>query len=182
MTHKEWLANEYMLWQATLKEVSLEAAPENPVVVRMLGQLQARIKRMEDYAKKIMGIQQGAINEIGGGIGEFYLTLLQHGYKGEYYIYDLPIVKQFQNKYIDYCKGKPISKQPLTDALLVSFYALGEFDDELKQQYIPVIKSSKHGYIAWNPHSGASDDLSIFDSHKITVTDGVEPGIKIITW
>ena len=143
--------------------------------------------RMMYYAIQVIKIGPMSILEIGGGVGQFYAILRALGYKDEYLISDIDDVEIFQHKYLkkvaDMTGLDTEQSSPMFNYdLLVSFYALGEFDDKTKQHYKGVIKFCKHGYIAWNPHSGASDDLSIFDSHKITVTDGVEPGIKIIRW
>jgi hypothetical protein len=150
--------------------------------------------RMVYYAQQILKLNPFSVCEIGGGVGQFYAILRALGYKGEYFIYDKPDVRNFQRKYLD-----EVSKQTGLNTLLnksgvrlgynafmyemvVSFYAIGEFDDEKKNEYFDyVINPTVHGFIAWNPHSGASDDLSLF-KHDIKVTDGLEPGIKIITW
>lgn len=138
------------------------------------------------YAKEIMKRNLSSICEIGGGVGQFYAILRALGWKGDYWINDLPEVQEFQSKYLD-----EVSKQTGLDwqlirrnnfDMLVSFYALGEFDAGNRQQYEQLIDSAPHGYIAWNPHSGASDSLSIFENHDIKVTPGVEPGISIIEW
>lgn len=137
------------------------------------------------YAQQIIKLNPSSVCEIGGGVGQFYAILRALGYKGEHYIYDLPDVQSFQKKYL-----REVSKQTGLNLelgicscdIIVSFYALGEFDDDTKQHYSNIISNIPHGYIAWNPHSGATDDLSIFNAHKITITPGIEPGIKIIQW
>lgn len=143
--------------------------------------------RMIHYASIVMYLNPSSICEIGGGVGQFYAILRALGYKGKYYIYDLPDVRAFQDKYLAEVSNQTGLQLPLEESgkgcdLLVSFYALGEFDDEKKQWYKHIIDAAPHGYIAWNPHSGANDDLSIFDNKNINVTPGVEPEIKIITW
>lgn len=138
------------------------------------------------YAKEILKRNPSSICEIGGGVGQFYAILRALWWKGDYWINDLPEVQEFQSKYLG-----EVSKQTGLDwqlvrrnnfDMLVSFYALGEFDAGNRQQYEQLIDSAPHGYIAWNPHSGASDSLSIFENHDIKVTPGVEPGISIIEW
>ena len=138
------------------------------------------------YALEILKRNPTSICEIGGGAGQLYAVLRVFGYKGTYWIYDLPEVQQFQGLYL-----AEIEKQigiNLTQTyqegydMFVSFYALGEFDDFLKLCHKPLIDHCNHGYIAWNAHSGASDDLSIFNNRDIKVSFGVEPNIKIIEW
>lgn len=143
--------------------------------------------RFVHYAREILKRNPSSICEIGAGVGQFYATLLALGYKGQYCIEDLKEIRQFQVKYLEEVHKRTglklnWSKTMEPEEMLVSFYALGEFDDETKRSHQQLIDSSKRGYIAWNPHSGANDDLSIFDSHNITVTPGLEPGIKIIEW
>lgn len=138
------------------------------------------------YAQEILKRNPTRICEIGGGVGQFYAILRAIGYTGEYYIEDLPEVNKFQRKYLKEVKSQTGVECPLKYHIkpnfVVSFYAFGEFDDELKKEYFnKVIKWVKHGYIAFNPHSGASDDLSLF-KHDIKVTPGLEPGIKIVEW
>lgn len=138
------------------------------------------------YANRVLKRNPTSICEIGGGVGQFYAILRALGYKGEYMILDLEPVHLFQLKYLN-----EVNRQTglntdfelrLNCEMAVSFYALGEFSDEKKKHYFDtVINKMIHGYIAWNPHSGASDDLSLF-KHDIKVTIGIEPGIKIIQW
>lgn len=140
------------------------------------------------YANQILKLNPSSICEIGGGVGQFYAILRALGYKGTYKIVDKSEVIQFVNKYLD-----EVEKQTglnlnmgadgnMGSEMVVSFYALGEFDDQTKADYFrTIINNTKHGYIAWNAHSGASDDLSLF-KHDIKVTPGIEEGIKIIQW
>lgn len=141
--------------------------------------------RMFYYAKEIIKLNPPSICEIGGGVGQFYAILRAMGYKGTYWIFDIPEVITFQGKYLNEVTrrtGLPLHQTFCKFDTVISFYAIGEFDDETKQHYSPLISDCPHGYIAWNPHSGAKDDLSIFNGHDITVTPGIEPGIKIIQW
>jgi hypothetical protein len=141
--------------------------------------------RMIYYAMQILARNPSSICEIGGGVGQFYAILRALGWKGDYYIRDLKPVQEFQNKYL-----KEVSNQTglYTDQticefeMLVSLYALGEFDNDTRQQYESLIDATPHGYIAFNPHSGASDSLSIFENHDIKVNPGIEPGVSIIQW
>lgn len=142
--------------------------------------------RMIYYSIEVYKRNPSSIIEIGGGVGQFYAILRALGWKGKYRIIDLPAVCAFQCEYL-----AEVARQTGLDTsldygatefeMLVSFYALGEFDDDTKRSYKGLINSVPHGYVAWNSHSGASDDLSIF-KHDIKVTPGIEPGIKIITW
>jgi len=145
--------------------------------------------RMAYYALKVIEAAPTSIVEIGGGVGQFYVILRALGWKGVYDIVDLPDVKSFQEKYISIAAAKTgldlsfDNKDSFIDKpFICSFYALGEFDDETKEKYLPIIKSSNHGLILWNPHSGASTEIP-FDC---TVTDecpktSTEP-IKMLTW
>lgn len=150
------------------------------------GEISGRCWRYIYYAQQILKRNPSSICEIGGGVGQFYAILRALGYNGAYGIIDLGAVIKFQEKYL-----AEVEKQTGLDLhlglidspdLIVSFYALGEFDDETKQNYM-WINSCPHGYIAFNPHSGASDDLSLFKhKHDIKVTPGIEPGVKIVEW
>ena len=108
------------------------------------------------------------------------------GYKGSYYIYDLPGVKEFQRKYLNRVTELTGLNTDLGNLhayqYCVSFYALGEFDDELKRHYIEgVVKNCKHGLIIWNPHSGASEEIGfeckVEDEFPLT-----SPNNKMLTW
>lgn len=145
-----------------------------------------RLRRMVYYANEIMKRNPSSICEIGGGVGEFYAILRALGWEGHYCIYDLSDVRIFQKKYLEEVEKRTGLKFPqdftqTVNRMVVSFYALGEFDDDTKKQYEGIIEESGRGYIAWNPHSGAADDLSLF-KHDIKVSPGIEPGVKIIQW
>lgn len=146
----------------------------------------SRFFRYVHYAQQILQRNPISIVEIGGGVGQFYATLRALGWNGFYHIVDIPEVMAFQEEYLDYVSeqtGLDLALNPsISPKMLLSFYALGEFDDETKESYRQLITDSPHGYIAWNSHSGASEDLSIFSAHDITVTPGLEPGITIIEW
>lgn len=140
------------------------------------------------YALEILKRNPSSICEIGGGVGQFYAILRALGYKGTYKICDKAEVIEFVNKYLAEVENKTGlnlnmgADGNMGSEMVVSFYALGEFDDETKQSYVSLLHFCKHGYIAWNSHSGASDDLRIFGKRYITVTAGIEPGVKIIEW
>lgn len=142
--------------------------------------------RMIYYAQKIFKINPPSITEIGGGVGQFYAILRALGYKGEYFIADLPDVVRFQKSYlaevyIQTGLHLPLLKEPKYD-FCCSFYALGEFDDETKKWYVEnLVNKCKHGCIAWNPHSGASDHPE-YIQHDMQIEPGIEEGIKIIQW
>jgi hypothetical protein len=118
--------------------------------------------RMLYYARQVLLRNPASIVEIGGGVGEFYAILRALGYTGRYFIFDLPEVKAFQADYLAEVERQtgldlPFYAYPKSYDFCVSFYALGEFDDELKSWYIEnVVKKCAHGFIVWNPHSGAS--------------------------
>lgn len=120
--------------------------------------------RMIYYAVKIAKYKPISVVEIGGGVGQFYAILRALGYSGSYWIYDLPEVQQFQRMYLYTVEHDTGMKMPLEfigdPDLCVSFYALGEFDEELRDHYVKtVIKRSRHGFVLWNPHSGASEKI-----------------------
>ncbi len=212
VSHKLWLDNEYAMWADALTESTVHNFKEHPMVQRMLGNIDAapfltlvvppivadidnigREKweplsgtglRMLYYAEQVMKLSPKSIVEIGGGVGQFYATLRALGYDGEYYIYDLPTVKVFQDKYLQEVEsrtGLSLSQSKVANPdFCVSFHAIGEFNDELKSWYIEnVVMKCKHGFVIWNPHSGASDKIGF----KCKVTDEqVSPGAKRLTW
>lgn len=120
--------------------------------------------RMAYYGLQVIKHEPLSIVEIGGGVGQFYAVLRALGYNGEYYIWDLTEVKKFQYKYLQKVNELTDLNTDLgqpTNNFCVSFYALGEFDDEAKDYYLQnVVNKCKHGFIIWNGHSGASNNLS----------------------
>ena len=116
------------------------------------------------YAYKVLANNPTSIVEIGGGVGQFYAVLRVLGYKGKYFIYDLPEVKEFQRKYLDRVTeltGLNTDLEFTNFDYCVSFYALGELDDETKEWYVEsVVKQTPHGMIVWNPHSNASKEIN----------------------
>lgn len=142
--------------------------------------------RMLYYARKVLELNPTSIAEIGGGVGQFYAILKALGYGGDYYIYDLPEVEMFQNKYLRTVRERTglVLPQKQLDKydLCVSFYALGEFDDEWKAWYIEnVLSKCKNGFVIWNSHSGASSEIpfkcKIEDEYPLT-----SEGNKQLTW
>lgn len=146
------------------------------------------IVRMVYYAQKVLKDNPTAIVEIGGGVGQFYAVMRALGYKGTYFIYDLPEVRVFQRKYLDrVTELTGLNTETLLWANIdfdycVSFYALGEFDDELKSWYIEnVVKKCPHGLIIWNPHSGSSEEIG-FDCKVEPEYPLTSPNNKMLTW
>lgn len=143
------------------------------------------IFRMVYYAQKVLKQNPSHICEIGGGVGQFYAVLRALGYKGKYFIFDLPEVKEFQRKYLDEVEKRTGLECPLEYGefdFCCSFYCLGELDDETKEWYVEnVVKKTPHGLIIWNPHSGASDKITfpceVSDEYPLT-----SPGNKMIVW
>lgn len=156
------------------------------------GGIDNSLKRMIYYAQKVLAQTPSSICEIGGGVGQFYAILRALGYKGQYAMYDLPEVLDFQLKYLKEVGERTGLECPVTEHensnpnwFCVSFYAFGEFDDKTKQWYIEnVISKCEHGMIVFNPHSGASDYLP-FQFETQVVQDEyplTSPGNKFITW
>jgi hypothetical protein len=140
--------------------------------------------RMIYYARQVMQREPPSIVEIGGGAGEFYAVLRALGYEGEYYIYDLSRVKAFQYSYLRTLgyRTKLYLKQHRYFDFCVSFYALGEFDDILKSSYIEtVLNKCEHGFVLWNPHSGASAEIP-FPCTMIDEYPLLDPGNKQLEW
>ena len=128
------------------------------------------------YANRILELikdyQRIRIVEIGGGYGGMcaILNCLAKNKKikiDEYAIYDLNGVQEFQNYYLSQVKltsdiginlvnfldSKDLDAFNGNYDYLISFYALGEFDDTTKYAYInKVISKVKNGFILWNPH------------------------------
>jgi hypothetical protein len=213
MTYKDWLDNEYRLWVQALQSSTVFNFKDHPQVKRMLStdmvwlgnvprvnmKLMQKIDqlgytaplnsisgaclRMIYYADRIARINPPSIIEVGGGVGQFYAILRALGYKNDYFIYDLPDVKDFQYKYLQeirwQTKLETHQRRPKFDFFL-SFYALGEFDDDTKEYYIRNgVNKCKHGYVVWNPHSGATERIPFeFEYYVIQQKDGS----KLITW
>lgn len=211
--YAQWVNNEYWLWVEALQCSSVHNFKDHPQVQRMLStdllwaspvpdyvdmELITRIDqigygikdgisgaalRMIYYADKVLHFNPSSIVEIGGGVGEFYAILRAMGYKGTYWIYDLPEISKFQYKYLtevidqtglDLTQRKPKNGE----GFCVSFYALGEFDDDKKKYYVKnVVNKCPHGFVVWNPHSGATEDIPF----ECTVIPQAE-GTKLLLW
>lgn len=184
---------DYNTWKDCFNFTANEKISRNLFIINDMGypydlhvEISGAFMRMLYYAQEILKTGATSIVEIGGGVGQFYAILRALGYKGLYHIYDLPEVKDFQDKYLKEASRRTrlyLNQDILPKAdLCVSFHAFGEFDDDLKKKYVKeVIRFCSHGYIAWNPHSGASDDLSIFP-FEVKVEQGREENIKIVKW
>lgn len=117
--------------------------------------------RMIYYALQVLEKEPKSIIEIGGGVGQFYAIMRYLGYKGTYFITDLPDIRKFQIEYlkeVSRIHGLELGQLSLNEYdMCVSFYALGEFDDNTKKYYVEnVLPCCKNGFIIWNPHSGAT--------------------------
>lgn len=143
--------------------------------------------RMIHYALAVLERNPPSIVEIGGGVGQFYATLRALGYTGRYFIFDLPEVKEFQAAYLAEVESQtglslPVFQSPKSYEFCVSFFALGEFDDETKAWYIEnVVRKCPHGFVVWNPHSGASHEIDF----PCTVADEqplLHQGNKQLEW
>lgn len=144
--------------------------------------------RMVYYAQTVLKQNPSHIVEIGGGVGQFYAILRALGYQGEYFIYDRPKVQEFQRYYLKEVEQQTGLSLPLTTGeydYCVSFYALGEFSDELKSWYFDnVIDKVPHGLILYNPHSGASPEVPL-SKHEFIITPEeptTHPNNKMIVW
>ncbi len=150
------------------------------------------------YADKVLDQVKDPGNirlaEIGGGYAGFYAVICAIAFHRkmwleEYAIFDLPQVLDFQAKYIRavvdsgaivpnkmnfyYSPDLSIFKNLKLDYIM-SFYALGEFADKAKGDYIEhIISKVPHGLILWNPHSGSGNSLDLLRSHRHNIT--VEP-------
>lgn len=212
--HKSWLQHEYREWVRALEAATVQNFKSFPMVQRMLGNIEPGLYRdlvtvtplieaidevgrepgpvsgvglrMLYYARQVLDRNFSSIVEIGGGVGQFYATLRALGYRGPYYIMDLPEVQSFQRAYLSEVSIRTGLKLPLQSLkkyeACVSFYALGEFDDELKKHYVEeVVKKCRHGFIVWNPHSGASQEIPF----ECWVTDEFplnHPDCKQLEW
>jgi hypothetical protein len=142
------------------------------------------LRRMVYYAQKIMARNPASIMEIGGGCGEFFAVMRVLGYQGEYCIMDLGDVEHFQARYLRRVKkltGHSV-KQTFNLEFCVSLYALGEFDTATRDWYIEkIVKLCSHGFLLWNPHSGADPTVnfpcSIHDENPL-----LNEGNKQLEW
>lgn len=140
--------------------------------------------RMIHYARRILEAKPTSIVEIGGGSGQLFAILRALGFKGEYYIYDLLEVKEFQYAYLREVEKQTGLRlnQDLRHEFCVSLYALGEFDDETKRWYVEeVIGKCRHGLVVWNPHSRASSEIP-FPCEVEDEFPSLHHGNKVLTW
>jgi hypothetical protein len=144
--------------------------------------------RMIYYARKVLDINPPAIREVGAGVGEFYAILRVMGYKGDYFIDDLPGIRLFQQSYFEEVEKQidvSMNRFPNNNyewMMFLSFYALGEFDDDLKYIYAhSTIPDCKHGLVLWNPHSGASEEIP-FPCKVEDEFPKTGPNNKMLTW
>lgn len=140
--------------------------------------------RMIYYANMVLKREPMSIIEIGGGAGQFFAVMRALGYQGNYYISDIPEVRAFQHRYLRevHHQTRLDFEQSLHYDFCVSFYALGEFHDELKTWYVShVVNRCLHGFVIWNPHSGASPqipfDCNVKDEYPLTAE-----GNKQLEW
>jgi len=120
--------------------------------------------RMIYYANMVIQRNPVSIVELGGGVGQFYAVLRALGYRNGYYILDIPEVQMFQHEYlreVEKQTGLLLLPQTMNYDFFLSLYTLGEFDDQLKNVYIEnILKRCPHGFVLWNPHSGASSEIT----------------------
>jgi hypothetical protein len=147
--------------------------------------------RMIHYAQIVLDRDPRSIIEIGGGVGQFYATLRALGYQGDYYICNLTEVQAFQRRYLQEVERQTGLRLPLSAPRMpldlqfefcVSFYALGEFDDKTKAWYVEnVVKKCHHGFVVWNPHSGASTAID-FPCRVMDEVPLLHAGNKQLEW
>lgn len=149
------------------------------------GSIRGQKERFIYYAKMVLKQNPTAICEIGGGCGQFYATIRTLGYEGDYWIYDLPDVQKFQRKYLDEVTKQTGLNTELKETefdFCVSLYALGEFDDDTKAWYVEnVVKKCPHGLVVFNPHSGASEEIT-WDCKVEPENPLTAPNNKLCTW
>lgn len=144
------------------------------------------LKRHVFYAAKVIEQNPSGIVEIGGGLGHFLAVLVALGWRGDYQSLDRFQVRRFQENFLQTVQartGLPVLR-PLPEGIpfVVSFYALGEFDDETKKWFFRnVIEKSEHGMVVWNPHSGASREIP-FPCKVETEQPLTGLGNKLLTW
>lgn len=156
--------------------------------------------------KKLSEIDARIVLEIGGGYaGLFSVLSLIKNYRrikiDNYTISDLPESNAFHFKYLKETVGDSIIrgfnstvinhiKENKTNfQYIISFYALGEFDNKTKEDYIHnVISKIPHGFIVWNAHSGADDTgIELIKKYHPTLVVQPEnpltsPGNIQLTW
>ena len=155
---------------------------------------------------KSLSLNNLDIIEIGGGYGAqlAFLALLSPLYNitiNSYTILDIPQVNNLQNIYLDkvktYIKLPEYScitlddykQQSNTNSLLISNYALGEFNKSWQDRYIYLVLSYiKHGYLVWNFSPETPNIHEYFQDKDINIRDEDPQGncppvkTKIITY
>jgi putative sugar O-methyltransferase len=167
--------NSDLPWNDIQKIDRIGNPPETEKVLRIYD-ISTISLRYVHYANKILDIIKNypeiRIVEIGGGYGGMcaILNCIAKYRKikiDSYAIYDLKGVQEFQNHYlkkinqstdigiksVDFLDSSNLDLFTESYNYVTSFYALGEFDEETKYNYInKVISKIKNGFILWNPH------------------------------
>lgn len=141
------------------------------------------------YANKILNILKDnkdiRIVEIGGGYGGLcaimhLLARFRNITIAKYDIYDLPEAQKLQRKYLGITIAKSefgIKNIAFLDSnnveayncqhnFCISFYALGEFNMPVKNNYIDnVVSKTEHGFILWNPYEEDKDGENLLKQY-----------------
>ena len=122
-------------------------------------------KNVEDF--------EGPIVEFGGGYGLMCAILHKMGYRGEYYIYDLPEFSLLQQYYLDQVNVKARFLQidhhgrfdmpPESCELLIAAFSLSEAPIELRNAFLQVLKP-RWGLIAYQPEFEGYDNMHYFEN------------------
>lgn len=103
------------------------------------------------------GIAGMRIAEIGGGIGSLARLLIERG-ASEYVIYDAEEPSRMQAKCLDGTGVKTVSdwpESPETFDLVISDYAISEFDEETRAKYAELLfRNSGSAAVVWNEAAG----------------------------
>lgn len=171
-------------------EVILNSYRVSTITLRYVYYANKILESIKDYSRI-------RIVEIGGGYGGMcgILNCLAQNQKikiDEYAIYDLDGVQEFQNYYLNQVKlisdiginsvnflnAKDLDSFNGNYDYLISFYALGEFDDTTKYAYInKVISKVKNGLILWNPHRSKDEigEKLLLDYHPSSIIKKEDP-------
>lgn len=176
--------------------------------VRLSGVMLRYIYYSIQLLKRLNLFKENSIIEVGGGYGGF-ASALHHITKHKkvkidhYTFIDLPEPKNFQYSFLqrtcqEYCDHgiKQVLKSEygllqtfVQSTHFVSFYSLGEMDNDTKREYIHQILSKiPHGFIIWNAHSGADDScIELIKKYHPTLVVTPEdpltsPGNLQLTW
>lgn len=151
--------------------------------------------RIELY-KSSLSYKNINILEIGGGFGgqaAALTSLLKESYcLYNYQILDLPQVCNLINRYIDEVLDDnnnvlalDLAKYETFDKdidLLISNYAISEFDPETTAKYLPLFSKCKHAFIVWN----SSKEIPSIIKDRITFNyeeyGKSNPDIRVIGW